>query len=259
MIYVGTCGFSYDDWVGPFYPAGMKKTAMLPWYAKRFRCVEVNATHYTPPSVRMSESFVARTPADFQFSIKAHKQMTHEPGEGSIFSAFAEGLRPLLEAGKLGTLLLQFPFSFYPTSQNIAYLESLAEKLAWAPLTVEFRNVAWLREETFDLLRRLNMAYCCVDEPKLKGLIPPLVRATTNLGYLRFHGRNAAKWWQHEQPYERYDYLYSQEELSEWVEKIRELAAQTEKVFAFFNNHYQGKAAVNAAQLIEMLEPNAEQ
>src|SRR3990172_3509997 len=100
MIYVGTCGFSYDDWVGPFYPDATKKQGMLPFYAQRFRCVEVNATHYAPPSARMTESFVARTPLEFQFSVKGHKEMTHEPGDGKIFDTFKEGLRPLAEAGK---------------------------------------------------------------------------------------------------------------------------------------------------------------
>ncbi len=256
-ICVGTSGFSYDDWLGHFYPQDMVKASMLPFYAGRFRCVEINATYYTPPSSRMIQSFLARTPAHFRFAIKAHKEITHEPaageGKGDLFQVFRSALAPLLEAGKLGTILLQFPYAFRPVSENVSYLEEVVERLAWAPLTVEFRNARWVTKETLSLLRRLGVAFCCVDEPRLRGLMPPVAEATASLAYVRFHGRNAEKWWEHEQAYERYDYLYSQAELREWLDKIRALAQACEKVFVFFNNHYQGKAAINAQQMLELL------
>ena len=209
QVYVGTSGFSYDDWVGHFYPQEMVKASMLPFYAGRFRCVEINATYYTPPTERMIQSFSARTPPGFQFAIKGHKEITHEPsadGAGpDIFEVFRSALTPLAEAGKLGTVLLQFPYSFRPVAANVSYLEEVVERLRWAPLTVEFRNATWVNEETFDLLRRLGVAFCCVDEPRLRGLVPPVAQATADLAYVRFHGRNAQKWWEHEQAYERYD------------------------------------------------------
>ncbi len=257
-IYLGTSGFSYDDWIGHFYPADMVKANMLPFYGRRFRCVEINATYYTPPSERMIQSFIARTPPEFQFVIKGHKQITHEPASdeaeaGSIFEAFRTSLAPLADAGKLGCILLQFPYSFRPAPANVSYLEEVVERMGWAPLTVEFRNSHWVDERTFDLLRRLGVAFCCVDEPRLSGLMPPVAVATAPLAYVRFHGRNAAKWWEHEQAYERYDYLYSEDELREWTDKIRALADSAEKTFVFFNNHYRGQAAINAEQLIQLL------
>ena len=153
----------------------------------------------------------------------------------------------------LGCVLAQFPWSFKHTPENERFLETVRDELPDLPVVVEFRNAAWIRDETFDRLRDLGLGCCCVDEPRLHGLVPPFAVATAPVGYVRFHGRNAAKWWRHEHAWERYDYLYSQEELAEWVPRIREIAAQAEKTYVFFNNHYEGKAGQNARQLAELL------
>ncbi len=118
---------------------------------------------------------------------------------------------------------------------------------------MEFRNVEWIRDEVFDLLRKLDLGFCCVDQPRFKNLVPPVAVATSAISYLRFHGRNYEKWWQHDEAWERYDYLYSREELTEWVEKVETLAAETETVLAFFNNHYQAQAVQNAQLFTDML------
>jgi uncharacterized protein YecE (DUF72 family) len=153
----------------------------------------------------------------------------------------------------LGCVLAQYPWSFKATPENRRALERLRSELAEIPVVVEFRNAGWVAEETFALLRELGMGCFCVDEPRLKGLMPGIVKATSPIGYVRFHGRNAAKWWQHEHAYERYDYLYSEEELTEWVPRVRELAEETEKTYLFFNNHYEGKAGQNAQMMAQLL------
>jgi len=122
------------------------------------------------------------------------------------------------------------------------------------PLVIEFRNAQWLRSDVFDWLRHHNLGFCCVDEPQLPNLLPPLAEATSNTSYVRFHGRNSAKWWQHEQAYERYDYSYSPSELSEWLPKIHKLDSVAEKTFVFANNHWRGQAVSTIRQLRVMLD-----
>ncbi len=125
--------------------------------------------------------------------------------------------------------------------------------LAGVDLVVEFRNRAWICDATFRLLEELNVGYCCVDQPRLRGLIPPVACATSPVAYIRFHGRNADKWWEHEHAWQRYDYLYSREELEEWLPKVERLAEHAERIFIFFNNHYQAQAVQNALLFRDML------
>lgn len=254
MIHVGTSGFSYKDWRGFFYPDDIKDSAMLPFYASRLNCVEINSSFYAVPSRATIQSLLRRTPPRFLFAMKVPRQVTHEPSAEGVLPAFQAAVGPLNQEGRLAALLLQFPWSFRPSADAVEYLRLLGERMEWAPTVVEFRNVAWVRQETYDLLRELNFGFCCVDEPRLRGLMPPVAVVTSPLGYVRFHGCNAEKWWQHEQAYERYDYLYSEEELREWLPKVRELEAQTADLFVFFNNHYQGKAPRNAQMMLRLLE-----
>jgi uncharacterized protein YecE (DUF72 family) len=163
-------------------------------------------------------------------------------------------LEPAVSSGKLGCVLAQFPYSFHPDTANMEYLGVLRERLGELPAVVEFRNARWLTDEVFGLLEQLDLGFCCVDEPRLPNLMPPLVKATGNIGYVRFHGRNSAKWWQHEHAYERYDYSYTSEELGEWLPKIRELDSTTEKTFVFANNHWQGQSVNTIRQLQMMLD-----
>jgi uncharacterized protein YecE (DUF72 family) len=253
-ILIGTTGFSYEDWRGYFYPQDLPKKEMLRYYAEHFPSVEVNATYYSLPGPATFYQMARKVPPGFQFVVKAHKDMTHaEEFLPESFQQFRTALEPLQEAGMLGCVLGQFPWSFKATPENRSGLERIREELPGLPVVIEFRNSGWVSEETFALLRRLGLGFCCVDEPRLKGLMPRIVKATSPIGYVRFHGRNAAKWWQHEHAYERYDYLYSEEELAEWVPRIRELAEETEKTYLFFNNHYEGKAGQNAQMMANLL------
>jgi len=118
---------------------------------------------------------------------------------------------------------------------------------------VEFRDSGWVTDETFEDLRRLKLGFCCVDEPRLKGLMPPVVKATGPVGYVRFHGRNAARWWEHENAWERYDYTYKEDELAEWVPRLRELEASTEVTLVYANNHYRGQSISALQSLMSLL------
>jgi uncharacterized protein YecE (DUF72 family) len=254
MIRIGTSGYSYDDWIGPFYPAGIPKGEMLRYYAGEFDTTEVNSTYYRLPTAGMLAAMARKVPDGFLFTIKASQELTHgRESPQEAFRRFREALSPLQEAGKLGAVLAQFPWSFGPDEANRAYIALLREQLGDLKVVVEFRNAGWITEETFKQLGDLQLGYCCVDEPRLKGLIPPISRATAPVAYVRFHGRNAAKWWQHEAAWERYNYTYSDAELREWVPRIRELDQAAETVFVLANNHWQGQAVTTARQLRMLL------
>lgn len=254
MIVVGTSGFSYKDWRGFFYPEGFPEGEMLSYYAQRFKAVEVNSTYYAIPGRRSVDSMIRKAQGQLEFVLKAHQDLTHAREKArEALPAFRSILPPFLEAGRLGCVLAQFPYSFKPTSGNRDHLLWLREGLPDIPLVVEIRNQAWIDEEVRQLLWENQIGYCCVDEPRLPGLPGGVVWATGRIGYVRFHGRNWQKWWHHQEPAERYDYLYSEGELREWLPKLGELARATEKVFVFFNNHRHGQAAVNARMLLEML------
>jgi|YNPNPStandDraft_1061719.scaffolds.fasta_scaffold22575_1 uncharacterized protein YecE (DUF72 family) len=256
MIRIGTSGFSYDDWHGSFYPESLKPGDRLAFYAQHFSTVEINTTYYRQPDPGLFYHFVRRTPDDFCFVVKAYRGLTHEREEATpeAFRQFVEALAPLQQAGKFGCLLAQFPWSFQPTAANRAYLEYLRGQLGDLPVVVEFRHAGWVTDETLDLLRHLGLGFCCVDEPRLRGLLPPVAAVTAPTAYVRFHGRNAAKWWTHDEAWERYNYLYSESELAEWTPRIRSLAAQADTTYVIFNNHYRSQAVRNAQQMAQQLE-----
>jgi len=151
--------------------------------------------------------------------------------------------------------LAQFPWSFKNTEENRKYLKSYNDQLAEYPLIVEFRHISWISEPLFSFLRSLGVSYCVVDEPNLPGLLPPKVEATANLGYVRFHGRNTKTWWEGDSS-QRYNYLYTEQELKEWVPKIKQLTASTEETYVFFNNCHAGYAAKNAKTMQSILQPD---
>jgi len=196
-----------------------------------------------------------KTGEGFVFSIKANQKMTHQfEDNASVFEAFCRILEPVISAGKLGCILAQFPYSFKLNRQSRDYLGLFKKRLGELPLVIEFRNAQWLSGEVFDWLRQQNIGFCCVDEPRLPHLLPPLAEATSNIGYVRFHGRNSARWWEHEHAYERYDYSYTPQELSEWLPKIKQLDNITERTFVFANNHWRGQAVSTIRQLKVMLD-----
>ncbi len=254
MIYIGTSGFSYEDWVGPYYPENLEKKDWLAFYAEEFSTLEINFSYYRMPTARTLAQMAEKVPPEFLFTIKTTKEMTHtRDADPSLFGKFIGAVQPFVEAKKFGAILAQFPSSFHNTPENLEYLKGFRGQWRDLPLVVEFRNAQWLTPEMFAFLREQRMGFCCVDEPRLKGLIPPVAEATSDTAYVRFHGRNARKWWQHEQSYERYDYTYRKEELEEWSPKIELLNQQASRTFVFANNHYRGQGIDTARQLRLML------
>jgi uncharacterized protein YecE (DUF72 family) len=235
---------------------------MLEFYARRFPFTEVNATYYRLPAARTFESMARRVPPGFLFAVKGYRGLTHERSEASEREArlFREALEPLRTEGRLGAVLLQFPYAFRNREEERAWLGRLRRWLDGLPLVAEFRHEGWFRPATYAWLRELGVGLVCVDAPRLPGLPPPVAERTAPVAYVRFHGRNASRWWSHEEAYERYDYLYRTAELEEWVPRLRALAAGEGRLLVAFNNHYQGQAVVNARMLARLLgvEPAGE-
>lgn len=195
MLYLGTSGFSYNDWVGTFYSPEIPKKEWLTTYSLEFSTCEINSTYYALPGPKIFLSMLKKVTPGFLFVIKAHQKITHERKDNlEIYRGFTVILRLIQEAKALGCVLLQFPYSFYYTQENRDYLVSVAEKLRDFPLVIEFRHKAWYNNDIFNWLKSYNLGICCVDEPQLPNLLPPLAIVTGTTGYVRFHGRNAAKW-----------------------------------------------------------------
>ena len=252
-IVVGTSGYSFADWIGTFYPEGTRKGDMLKEYSKHFTCVEVNSTYYRIPHPIVLRRMEEKTPAGFEFVIKANQEMTHKRSKDpAIYRGFVDAIQPVIEAGKFQGVIAQFPWGFKRSPDNLDHLNFIRDRLHEYPLFVEFRNDTWINEEIFKELESAGIGYCSVDEPGLRGLVPPVARVTTDLGYVRLHGRNAKNWWGRGGG-DRYDYLYSEEELKEWVAKIQEMSKNAKKTFVFFNNCHAGQAARNARLMKDLL------
>ena len=236
---------------GVFYPKGLAKSEFLRYYASKFP-VEINATYYRIPPPRTFEAMAPASPPGFVFTAKANQDMTHarSPGDGPYTGASWRRSSPCARAGKFDGTLLQFPFGFKNDARSRGHLAFLREQLPGMRLWAEFRHESWDRPPVLDYLRRLDIGFCAVDEPALPGLLPPRAAVTSDAGYVRFHGRNAATWWGG--GHERYDWEYTAEELSEWLDRIREMATATDRTYVFFNNCYMGRA-VKSARLLERL------
>jgi len=257
-LYVGTCGFSYRDWIGRFYPADIAASGMLEYYARHFPAVEIDSTYYAVPKPELLAGMARRTPAGFRFTVKAPGSITHVPADArppaKDVGDFRACLEPLQAKNKLAAVLAQFPNGFRPGSAARRRLEELREWWPDLPLIAEFRNREWQDAATLRALHRLHIGWCNVDQPRFHSLLRPGADVTSNIGYVRFHGRNYASWWKQQRgAHERYSYLYTPDELAPWTDRIAEVAAQAEDTYVFFNNHYLGQAAVNAKQLSEML------
>ena len=253
-ILVGTSGYSFADWVGPFYPASCRASEFLSYYARHFDAVEVNATYYGIPKPHVLALMERKTPPGFHFIVKLHQSMTHERSlDPARLAEFKACLEPLKEARKYDGLLAQFPWGFHRNATNERFLASLRDAFAGEPMWVEFRNAAWAAPEVPALLREHALGFCAVDEPALEGLMPPVTALTTPDAYVRFHGRNAATWWGSGAAGDRYDYSYRSEELREWMDKVRALAEQARRTYLFFNNCHAGQAARSAKLMSELL------
>ncbi len=259
MILAGTCGYSYEDWRGNFYPETLAKEDFLRYYSLFFPFVELDFSWYAMPSPASLLRMTERTGSGFTFAIKAHRSLSHEIGPDwrERAAEFAVAAEVLASHNRLAVILVQLPFSFSYSEDSRRYLAALLDELKNFPLAVEFRNDAWYNERVFEGLTKRSAALVLVDRPDLPGLPPEATIVTSSISYLRFHGRNGGQWWKGDAT-SRYDYLYSEEELSLRVPRIRELARKAATVLVAFNNHAKGSAIANAQTIAGMLKRDAD-
>ena len=276
-ILVGTSGWNYPTgrgtWNGIFYPARRSRHFdELAYYAEHFDTVEVNSTFYRVPEPDVSRGWVRRTPSSFVFSVKLYQKFTHPDlylsrqgvADWDLSRAdvdqFRHGLDPIASSGRLAAVLVQFPPSFHAEPAMRDYLDWLLKAFAGYPLAVELRHRTWSDEatETRARLARYQAAWALIDEPKFESSVEqaPDEAATADapLAYLRLHGRNAARWWEHEESEDRYDYLYSPDELRPIARAAETVGATKKRVLVYFNNHFSAKAVANAAVLRRELD-----
>lgn len=244
-VHLGTSGWSYKDWEGPFYPKGEKKK--LTYYSKFFDTVEIDSTFYAYPSKGMVLGAAKSTPPGFVFSAKLPKLITHEKsldlerGAKEDLFRFLHLMKPLADGGKLGPLLVQLPPSFAYSGglkKLQGFLGVLPSDVSFA---VEFRNKTWLgKADALDLLRQHNVAVTNVDEP----LLPADTTTTADFAFVRWHGRGERPW---------YNYRYRQDELAGWSKKVEAIATKTKKVYGYFNNHFHGYAVEDSLKMMELL------
>ena len=278
-IRIGTCSWADESLSKHWYPRGVSPSERLAYYAERFDTVEVDSTYYRLPAREMVEKWARRTPDGFVMHVKAFGLMTRHPVKaetipedlrrempvddrgridrpprelrGEVFRLFLDALEPLREAGKLGGILFQLPSYVVRKDRSIEYLEWAQDQLGGDEMLVEFRHVSWLdddnRAETLAWLEERAMTHVIVDAPRIEGaknLVPTVLALTTPTAYVRLHGRNAATWNKRGgSAAERFDYLYSEEELAEWAEPLRELAADADAAYVFFNNNARSRAS----------------
>ncbi|MBI5864581.1 MAG: DUF72 domain-containing protein [Planctomycetes bacterium] len=255
-LWIGPSGWSYPDWHGVVYPAEARGLKPLTYLAGYFNAVEVNTSFYAIPRTATTASWPGQVPADFRFAFKLLRGFTHESvsrPDPAMVRNFKESVQPIREAGKLGPILFQFPWSFHYSPQTAERLRHLAEAFSEFDRCIEVRHTSWLRPEALELLRTLG-GFCNIDQPLLRACIEPQRLVFGDTAYVRFHGRNKLNWFARNIPsYERYNYMYSEDELREWVARINGMLAEARDAYVFTNNHYRGQAVANALQLRAML------
>jgi uncharacterized protein YecE (DUF72 family) len=275
-ILIGTSGYSYPGpppkgWFGVFYPdVKPKGFDELNYYSRIFNTVEINNTFYRPPSAAVAKAWASKTPADFSFVVKLWQKFTHpmkisrkqsneqwQSATQADFDEFRAGILPLAEVGKLGALLIQYPAGFHWSPENIANLERTLRSFYDYPKVVEVRHKSW-SERNSDLnavLEQNRASGVLIDEPKFATSIRQKSQPIGEIVYFRAHGRNAKAWWNTKESWERYDYLYSRDEIKQHAERIRTAASApgVQKTFAFYNNHARANAAANAIMLSQEL------
>jgi uncharacterized protein YecE (DUF72 family) len=288
---IGTSGWHYPagkgTWNGVFYPPtrGRARTFdELSFFAEHFNTVEINSTFYGQPRPAVSRSWVERTPPGFEFSVKLYQKFTHPKMFAERIKAalperqhaesqqdvvaelarpnladldeFKRGIEPLASSGKLGALLAQFPPSFKNSDIQRAYLTALLKDLKDYPVAVELRHASWSDAfaDTLALLNAFEAAWVQIDEPKFRFSIRQnFLPNVKGFYYLRLHGRNAAQWWRHDKSEDRYNYLYSAEELREFSETVGATRQLVKKTYLYANNHFSAKSVANAAMIKHQL------
>jgi len=269
-IYVGTAGWSYKDWEGIVYPAQIKKSQHpVEYMAQFFDMLEVNTSFYGHIKPEWGKLWCRKARGvnpSFLFTAKLNRAFTHSP-VAVLESTSADTIRigpnderwakagfdSIAEEDMLGAVLAQFPISFKNTDRNRDYLDGVILQFRQYPLVVEVRHNSWTNQGTLRYFTQQHVAFCNIDQPLLGKAVTPSAQVTSAIGYVRLHGRNYEQWFDSDSGADRYNYLYTQPELEKWRERIDVVAAKTLKTFVVTNNHFEGKAAVNALQLKSML------
>ena len=254
-IRIGPAGWSYKDWEGIVYPQKPgTKFDPLAYLARFFDTIEINSSFYRPITLSTAKSWAKRVAdaEDFMFAAKLHRVFTHERGKATEADekAVREGLDALRSEGKLGAVLIQFPWSFKNTDDDRVYLMKLLERFKDYPLVLEVRHTSWNNAQIYEWLEDVGVGICNVDQPLFAKSIKPADLATSPIGYVRLHGRNYQDWFREKAPRDdRYNHLYSMDELEPWITRIKEVAAKTKESYVITNNHFRGQAVVNALEI----------
>ena len=254
---IGTSGYSFSDWVGTVYPEGTRPADMLRTYARDFDAVEINFTYYRDPAPEIFEGMLRKVPADFEFVVKAPKGMTHErEAIASVDTSFVKSLKPLIESGQLGGVIAQFPQAFHLNDSALDHLKKIADVFVPNDIktSVEFRHKGWNQDRVYELLEKLELGFVNVDLPRISALPLPTNIMTNDVAYYRLHGRNKAMWYNPPTGSHRYDYLYNDEELEEWAQRIEGSLGTARKVYVFTNNCHKGSSFVNGLRLKQRFE-----
>ena len=260
LIRIGPAGWSYKDWEGVVYPQKPgKKFDPLEYLSRFFTTIEINSSFYRPPAVSTTKSWVNRVAGNkqFAFTAKLNRVFTHERGKATKQDEkdFRTGIDVLAKARKLGSVLLQFPWSFKNTADERVYLAKLLERFKDYPLVVEVRHASWNNEEVYEWFEERGVGICNIDQPVFAKSIKPAALTTSRVGYVRLHGRNYQNWFRDKAPRdERYNYLYSIEQLDPWIDRIKQLSKHTRETYVITNNHFRGQAIVNALEIKAALE-----
>ena len=253
-LLIGTSGYDYPEWKGGFYPEKLSRAKFLHYYSTQFNSLELNGTYYRMPTAVQMQNMITRTDGNVKFTVKAFQDITHATDKSRyipLVMEFKKALEPLLTDNLLVCALFQFPESFHYDKQERIYLDSLLKEVTDIPIVVEMRNTLWQNDQVYNALRQRKVGWCITDNPNLKNLLKLDYVVTSDIAYMRFHGRNAKMWYGGDNV-TRYDYLYSDIELQAFVEPIKLLIKNTKIVQLFFNNHAKSQATINAKK-IEML------
>jgi len=257
MLRIGPAGWDYQDWQGVVYPPGLKGTDRLTFLASLFQAVEINVTFYRPvaPHLTRRWSDAVMDYADFRFTAKLLNVFTHERRlPDKEVGEFQAGLLPLMNSGRLGVLLAQFPYSFHNTEENRVYLVEIKKRFGEFPLAVEVRHRSWQQRAVREFFSDVGLDFCNIDQPQVSYSLGQTAWATGPRGYLRAHGRSREKWFEFGQDRQaRYDYLYAPEELADLAGRVRELMEKAPEVYVIFNNHPKGQAVANALEMAHLL------
>jgi uncharacterized protein YecE (DUF72 family) len=260
-LLIGTAGWSYPHWNGLVYPkASTGGFHPLETLAGMFDAVEINSSFYQPLKPEVVKLWMKKVQDNprFQFTAKLHQRFTHARVlEDAEVGAFKEGLRPLLKAGKLGAVLMQFPWSFRFTAENREFFIRLRRAFSEFPLTAEMRHSSWMAEEAMGVFLDYRVGFCNIDQPEYTRAMPPTAFLTSGAGYVRLHGRNPKNSLGGFAPgaprARQHDYLYSESELRDWTQRIERISRFADRTFVIFNNDAGAKSVVNALQLQSMI------